>query len=122
MSNDIWKIFGLSGLVQLTSRRWWRQVRQCNPVHGFPVIGRHHLNCIPGTPIQERAVGSLANAFLTADAEIGINFNTTEWRVIFVGDPEHAGFDGTILDTRRRTRAAGATVGCYRQNPRSLLA
>ena len=91
-------------------------------MHGFPIIGRHHFDRIPGTPIQECAVWSLADAFLTADAEIRINFDASEWRVIFVGDPEHAGFNGTVLDASWRSRATRAAVGCDRKYSRPLLA
>ena len=91
-------------------------------MHGFPIIRRHHFDCIPGTAIQKGAVWSLADAFLTADAEIRINFDASEWRMIFVGDPEHAGFNGTVLDASRRSRATRAAVGCDRKDSWSLFA
>ena len=91
-------------------------------MHGFPIIGGHHFDRIPGAAIQKGAIRSLADAFLTADAEIRINFDAAEWRVIFVGDPEHAGFNGTVLDASRRSRATGAAVGCDRKYSRSLFA
>jgi hypothetical protein len=91
-------------------------------VNGFPIISGDHLNCVPGAAIQKCAVWSLADAFLAADAEIWINFDASEGRVIFVGDPEHAGFDGAILDASRRSRAPRAAVGCNRKYSRSFLA
>jgi hypothetical protein len=91
-------------------------------MHGFPIIRRHHFDCIPGTPIQECAIWSFADTFLTANAEIRINFDASEWRVIFVGDPEHAGFNGAVLNASRRSRATRAAVGCDRKYSRSLLA
>jgi hypothetical protein len=91
-------------------------------MHGFPIIGRHHLDRIPRTAIQERAVWSFAYAFLTADAEIRIDFNTAEWRMIFVRHPKHAGFDRTVFDAGWGARAPRAAVGCDRKYSRSLLA
>jgi hypothetical protein len=91
-------------------------------VHGFPIVGWHHFDCIPGAAIKKRAIGTFAYAFLATDAEIGINFNAPEWRMIFVGYPEHARFDGTILDASRRTGTSGATVRRYRQYSWPLLA
>ena len=122
MSNEKWKIFRLSLSSVLSS--WWsgRQVRQRNPMHCFPIIGGHHLNRVPGAAIQECAVWTLADAFLTANTEIRINFDAPERRMIFVGDPEHAGFNGTILDASRRTCAPSAAVGGNCKNSRSLLA
>jgi hypothetical protein len=91
-------------------------------MHSFPIICGHHLNRIPGTAIEKCSVGSLADAFLTADAEIWINFDASEWRMVFVRDPEHAGFNRAILDARRRTRASGATISGNRKYSWSLLA
>ena len=88
----------------------------------FPVVSRNHLNCIPRAAIEERAVGPFAGALLAPNTEIWIDFNAAEWRMILIGDPEHAGFNRTVLDACRRARAAGATVSCNGQNARPLFA
>ena len=80
-------------------------------MHRFPIVGGDHLNRIPWTAIQKGAVGPFADAFLTTDAEVGIDFDTSKRRVIFVGHPEHASFDWAVLDARRRAGAASAAVG-----------
>ena len=91
-------------------------------MHSFPIVGRNHFNSIPGTAVEECAVGSFADAFLAADTEVRINFDPAKRWVIVVRDPEHAGFDRTVLDTGRRTRAAGAAIGSDGQNTWPLLA
>ena len=91
-------------------------------MHGFPIIGGHHFNGIPGTAVKKCSVRSVADAFLTANAEVRINFDASEWRVIFVGNPEHAGLNGTVLDAGRGPSAPRAAVGGDRKNSRSLLA
>ena len=101
-------------------RRW--SVRKGNAMHGFPVVGGDHFNRVPGAAIEEGAVGAFARAFLTADAEIWIDFDTTERRMILVWNPEHAGFDRAVFDAGRGTGATCAAVGCDRQYSRSLLA
>ena len=90
-------------------------------MHGFPVVGRHHLDRIPRTAIEKRAVRTFARALLTTDAEIRIDFDSSEWRMVFIRHPEHAGFDRTVLDTCRRTGATGAAVGGNRQDARPLF-
>ena len=70
-------------------------------MNGFPVIGRYHFNCIPGAAIEKCAVWSFADALLAANAEIWIDFDASERRMIFVGHPEHTCFDGTVFDARR---------------------
>lgn len=67
----------------------------------FPVIGRHHLDCIPGTTIEEGAVWSFADALLTTDAKIRVNLNSSKGRMILIRHPEHACFNWTILDASR---------------------
>lgn len=67
----------------------------------FPIVGWHHLNRVPGTAVEESAIRSFANAFLTADTEIRINFNAAKGRMILVRDPKHARFDGAIFNARR---------------------
>jgi hypothetical protein len=91
-------------------------------MHSFPIIGGYHLNRVPWTAIEKGAVGSFANAFLTADAEIGINFDAAKGRMIFVGDPEHAGFNRTIFDASRRPRTPRAAVSGDCKYSWSLLA
>lgn len=106
----------------LNSRWWRRQVGERNAVHRFPVVGRHHFNCVPGTPIKESAIRSFADAFLAADTEIRIDFDAAKWRVIFIGYPEHARFNRAILDAGRRSRATGAAVRCDSKYARLLFA
>jgi len=103
-------------------RWWWRKIWQRNSVHCFPVIGRHHLNRIPGTAVEECTVWSLTNALLAANTQIRIYLNSSEWRMIFIRHPEHARFDRTILDASRRSRATSAAVGGDRKDSWSLLA
>ena len=91
-------------------------------MHGFPVVCWHHLDRIPRTAIEKSPVRTFAGALLTADAQVRINFDTAERRMIFVRHPEHACFDRTILDTCRRPGAAGATIGRDRKDARALLA
>lgn len=105
----------------LSSRRWRGQIRECNAVHRFPVVRRHHLNRIPGTSIEKSSIRSFANAFLAADAEIGIDFDAAKRRVIFVRHPEHTSFDRAILDTGRRAGASGAAVGRDSEYARPLF-
>src|SRR5947208_2636617 len=105
---------GLLPRCCLSCDRWrsWRlgwKVRQRNVMHGFPIVGRNHLNCIPRTAIEEGAVRAFAGALLTANAEIRIDFDAAEGWMIFIGHPEHAGFDGAVFDARGRAGAAGAT-------------
>ena len=80
-------------------------------MHCFPIRGRNHLNRIPGTAVEKRSIRSFARAFLTADAKIRIDFDASEWRMIFVRHPEHAGFDRAVFDAGRGTGATCAAVG-----------
>lgn len=82
----------------LLGRRWWRRIGQGDSVHHFPIIGRYHFNRIPRTAIEKSAVWALARTFLATDAEVWVDFYAAEWRMIFIGHPEHTGFDGTVLD------------------------
>ena len=79
-------------------------------MHSFPVVGRHHFDCIPRAAIEKSAVRSFADALLAADAKIWIDFDAAERWMVLVGYPEHACFDGTILDARRRTSTTSAAV------------
>lgn len=106
----------------LSSRRWRGQVGERNAVHRFPVVGRHHFNRIPGTAVEKSAIRSFANALLAADAEIGIDLDPAKRRVIFVGDPEHAGFNRAILDAGRRARAACTAIRCDSKYARPFFA
>ena len=87
----------------------------------FPVVGRHHLDRVPGTAIEKRAIRTFARTLLTADAEIRIDFDSAKRWMIFVGHPEHAGLNRTILDTRRRAGTTGAAVGGNRQDARPFF-
>ena len=82
----------------------------------------HHDDGIPGAAVEETAVGAFAEALLTTDAKNGINLNAAEGRIILVGDPEHAVFDGAILDAGGRASAAGAALGDDREFFGFLLA
>ena len=88
----------------------------------FPVVCRNHLDRIPGTTIEKRAVRTFAGALLTADTEVRIYFDSTKRWVVFIRDPEHTGFDRAILDTRRRSGAARAAIGRDREYAWPLLA
>ena len=70
-------------------------------MHGFPIIRRNHFDRIPRAAVEEGAVRAFAGALLTTNAEIRIDFDTAKGRMIFVGHPEHASFDRTVLDARR---------------------
>jgi hypothetical protein len=91
-------------------------------VDSFPIIGWHHLDGIPRAAVKEGAIRSLAGALLATDAEIRINFDSTEWRVILVWYPEHTGFDWAIFNAGWRTGTTGATVGGDGKDSRALLA
>ena len=67
----------------------------------FPIVSGNHFNSVPRATVKESAVWSFTDAFLTPDAEVRINFDAAKGRMIFIGHPEHAGFNRTILDTRR---------------------
>jgi hypothetical protein len=87
----------------------------------FPVICRHHLNSVPGTSIEEGAVRTFSGAFLTTDAEVGVDLDAPEWRMILVRHPEHAGFDRTVFHAGRRTCAAGTAISGNCQYARPFL-
>ena len=91
-------------------------------MHRLPIVCRNHFNRIPRTAIEKGSIGAFARALLTANAEIGIDFDATERRMIFVRHPEHAGFDGTVLNASGRAGAASAAVSRDGENARSLLA
>src|SRR5258708_18315012 len=91
-------------------------------MHRFPIIGRNHFNRIPWTAIQKRAVRSLADTFLTTNAEVRIDFDSSKRRMIFVGHPEHASFDRAVLNTGRRAGATSAAVSGDGEYPRPFLA
>jgi len=90
-------------------------------MHGLPIIGRNHFDGIPGTAVEEGAVRAFAGALLATNAKIRIDFNAAEGWMIFVGHPEHAGFDWAVLDARGRAGATGATVGGDGEDARPLL-
>ncbi len=75
-----------------------------------------------GTAVEKRAVRPFADAFLTTDAEIWINLDASKRRMIFVGYPEHARFDGAVLNARRRTCATRTTISSDGEYARLLLA
>ena len=59
-------------------------------------FGGDHLDGVPRAAIQEGAIGAFASALLAADAGLGVNLDAAKRRVIFVGDPIHAIFDGAV--------------------------
>src|SRR5919108_3327385 len=77
----------------------------------FHFRGFHHDDGVPGAAVEEAPVGTLTEALLATDAKNRINLNAAEGRMDFVGNPEHAVFDGTILDTGGGNGAAPAGVG-----------
>ena len=77
------------------------------PTGGFHFFDRHHLDGVPGAAIEEGAIGTLAGAFLAADAEHGIDFDVAEGRMILVGHPVHA-------VGHRAIRHAGGRAGAAR--------
>jgi hypothetical protein len=91
-------------------------------VDRFPIVSWDHLNGVPGATVKKSAVWSFADAFLTADAQVRINLDAAKGGVIFVGHPEHAGFDWAVFYASWRTRAARAAIGGDRKYSRSLLA
>ncbi len=90
-------------------------------MHGFPIFSRNHLDGVPGAAVKERAIRPFAGALLAANAEIRINLDAAEGRMIFVRHPEHAAFDRAVFDAGRRARAAGAAVRGDGQDARLLF-
>jgi hypothetical protein len=91
-------------------------------MYRFPVIGGYHFDRIPGTAVKECSIRSLTDALLATNAKIWVYFDAPEWRMIFIRNPEHAGFDRTVFDASRRSRATGTTVGRDREYSWPLLA
>jgi hypothetical protein len=91
-------------------------------MHCFPIVRRDHLNRIPGAAVQEGPIRTFAGAFLTANAEIRIDFDASEGRVILVRDPKHASFDRAVLNASRRARTPRAAIGRDGQDARPFLA
>jgi len=87
----------------------------------LPIVGWHHLDCVPWTTIEKRAVRAFARTFLAAYAEIRVDFNSAKRWMVLVGHPEHAGLNRTILDTRWRAGTTGAAVGGNREYARPLF-
>ena len=77
----------------------------------FDRSGVHHDDGVPRTPVEEAAIGAFAEALFATDAEDGIDLDAAKGRMVFVRDPEHAVFDGTVFDARGRASAAGAAFG-----------
>ena len=90
-------------------------------MHSFPVVSRHHLDRVPRTAIKKRPIGTFAGTFLTTDAEVRIDLDTSKRRVVFIRHPEHARLDRTLLNARRRAGATGAAVGGDGKYARALL-
>ena len=77
----------------------------------FPFVGRDHLDSIPRTTIQKSTVRTFTDALLATNAEIGVDFDVTKGRMVFVRDPKHAIFHWTIRDASRRPGAARTAFG-----------
>src|SRR5579862_269514 len=75
----------------------------------FHLSGLDHGDCVPRTTIKKRSIRPLAGAFLATDAENRIHLNPPEWRMVFIGNPEHAVFNRAVFDTSRRPGASRAT-------------
>ena len=88
-----------------------------NPQGGLDVFDGDHLDGVPRAAVQEAAVGALADALLAADAEIGVNLDAAEGRVVLVRDPVHAVFDGAVRHAGRRPGATRAAL----RNDREFL-
>src|ERR1017187_4197053 len=82
----------------------------------------YHFYGVPGAAIQERSVRTLTGALLAADAEDGIDLDTTERPMILIGHPVHAIGHRAIGHAGRRSGAAGAAFGDDGQFLRPLLA
>ncbi len=87
----------------------------------FPIVGGYHLDRVPRTAIEKSAIRSFADTFLTADTEVGINFDAAKGRMVLIRDPKHAGFYRAVLDAGRRTGTARAAVSSNCQDARFLF-
>ena len=77
----------------------------------FHLGGIDHHDGVPGAAIQEAPVGSFADALLAPNTEDGIDLNTSERRIVLIGDPEHAIFNRAVLNAGRRTSAPSTAFG-----------
>src|SRR5580704_13118464 len=73
----------------------------------FYCFNGHHFDGVPRTTVQKSTVWPFADAFLTADAEQGIDLDVAERGVVFVLHPIHA-------VTHRAVRHAGGRTGATR--------
>jgi hypothetical protein len=71
----------------------------------------YHRDRIPGTAVQERAIRTLAGAFLAADTQNRVHLYAAKWWMVLIRDPKHAVFYRAILDASRRAGASGTTLG-----------
>ena len=81
----------------------------------FHFRGVHHRDRVPWTSVEEAAIGTLAEAFLAANAEDRIDSDAPEWRMIVVGNPEHAVFHRAIFNAGGRTGASRTAFGDDRE-------
>ncbi len=65
------------------------------------LLDRDHLDGGPGAAVEERAVRTVACTLLAANAQVRVNFDPSERRIVLVGNPVHAVFDGAIGYARR---------------------
>src|SRR5579872_872196 len=110
----------------VSSSRGISQQRRLLDRHGtdffFDLNGVDHDDGVPRAAIEETAVRALAEAFLAADAENGIDRNAAKWRMVFVRHPEHTVFHWAIFHAGRRAGASGAAFGDDREFLGFLLA
>jgi hypothetical protein len=82
----------------------------------------NHIDGIPRTAFQKRAIGSLTSAKFAPDAKQGINDNTSKRRMIEVRRPIHAVRHRAVLDARRRSGTPRAALIDHGKNVRLALA
>ncbi len=90
-------------------------------MHRFPIVGGYHFDRVPRTAIEKRPVRAFGGALLAANTKVRIYFDSTKRWMVLVRHPEHAGFNRTILDARRRSGAASAAISGDCQYARPLL-
>src|SRR5580700_5253169 len=101
-----------SRMVMLSCSRCWMSRLMSDghfeADHDFDVFDRNHFDGVPRAAVQESAVGPLAGALLTADAEDRIYLDVAERRMVLVGHPIHTIGHRAIRHAGRRTGAARA--------------
>jgi len=88
-----------------------RLIRELRPQPGFHFFDGDHFDGVPRATIQKTSVGAFAGTLFAANAELGVNLDTAEGRMLFVHDPIHAVCNRAVRNAGRRTGATGATLG-----------